>query len=281
MLVQSLADCVYKRSQQKGAYPETFLVFQSYSFGATALALVLALDVFRGDWTAWKYGPLCGLVGFVAYFCFLSSLKGGQASVNTMIFRLSFVLTAVLAVVFLGEPVTTLKLAGLCAAALAVLALTVFPGVTQTRAYAACDGASGGARTRSIALALAAMLLLGLLSFFYKLAARDGVPAPALIFIQFAFFSPTAMIYAGLRRRFVWHPVSAGHGLGAGVLLSGALILLVFALTDGDAGIVVPINQMSFVLVATLAVPWFGEAWTRWKTLAVLLAAAAVVLLAS
>ena len=88
------------------------------------------------------------------------------------------------------------------------------------------------------------------------------------------------MIYAGLRRRFVWHPVSASHGLPAGVLLSGALILLVFALTDGDAGIVVPINQMSFVLVAALAVPWFGEAWTRWKTLAVLLAAAAVVLLA-
>jgi multidrug transporter EmrE-like cation transporter len=123
MLVQSLADCVYKRSRQKGAYPETFLVFQSYSFGATALALVLALDVFRGDWTAWKYGPLCGLVGFVAYFCFLSSLKDGQVSVNTMIFRLSFVLTAALAIVFLGEPVTTIKLAGLCAAALAVLAL--------------------------------------------------------------------------------------------------------------------------------------------------------------
>ncbi|MBI2881086.1 MAG: hypothetical protein HYY21_05835, partial [Candidatus Tectomicrobia bacterium] len=89
MAVQSLSDCVYKRAQVKGAVPETFLVYQSYSFGLTALAC------------------------------------------------------------------------------------------------------------------------LGTLSFFYKLAAREGVPASALMFIQFSFFSPLAMAWAALRRRFAWHPASA------------------------------------------------------------------------
>ncbi len=41
----------------------------------------------------------------------------------------------------------------------------------------------------------------------------------------------------------------------------------------------VPINQMSFVLTAALAAPWFGEAWTNAKTVAVVLAAGAVLLL--
>lgn len=132
---------------------------------------------------------------------------------------------------------------------------------------------------RGLGFALAALACLGTLSFFYKLAALEGVPAPALMFIQFSFFSPSAMAWAALRRRFAWHPASAGHGLAAGVLLSLALILLVAALSGGEAGVMVPINQMSFVLTAVLAVPWFGETWTARKTAAAGLAAGAVVLL--
>ncbi|MFQ5914048.1 MAG: EamA family transporter [Nitrospinota bacterium] len=279
MAVQSLADCVYKRSQVKGAVPETFLVYQSYSFGVTAFALVLAQGAFRSDLTAWKYGPACGLVGFAAYYFFLRSLKGGQVSVNTMIFRLSFVLTALLAIVFLGEPVTVRKVSGLAVAGLAVAALTIFPALRKKAGGAGAAEGTAGEKGRSLAFALAALACLGTLSFFYKLAAREGVPAPALIFIQFAFFSPSAMVYAAFRRRFLRHPVSIGHGLGAGVLLSLALILLVSALMRGEAGIMVPINQMSFVLTAAFAVPWFGEAWTAPKTVAVLLAAGAVFLL--
>lgn len=54
------------------------------------------------------------------------------------------------------------------------------------------------------------------------------------------------------------------------------LILLASTRTRGEAGIMVPINQMSFVLTAALAAPWFGEAWTNAKTVAVILAAGAV-----
>jgi drug/metabolite transporter (DMT)-like permease len=287
MAVQSLVDCVYKRAQVKGAVPETVLVYQSYSFGVTAFALVLALGVFPADLTAWKYGPACGLIGFAAYYFFLRSLKGGQVSVNTTVFRLSFILTAGLAVVFLAEPVTAQKAGGLAAAVLAVASLTVTSGRGGHRRPGAetGTGSAGGAaavsagKGRGVGFAVAALLCLGTLLFIYKLAAREGVPAPSLIFIQFAFFSPAAMVYATLRRRFVWHPVSAGHGLGAGVLLSLSLILLVSALARGEAGTMVPVSQMSFVLTAVLAVPWFGEAWTARKTAAVILAAGAVALL--
>jgi uncharacterized membrane protein len=277
MVIQSFADCVYKRSQIKGAIPETFLVYQSYAFGLTAFLLVLGTATFPTGLTAWKYGPPCGLIAFSAYYCFLRSLKGGQVSVNTMIFRLSFVLTAFLAALFLKEAVTLRKVSGLAVATFAVLSLTVLP--TLLRGRTSQKTAESAERSRSLAFALAAMLCLGVLSFLYKLAASEGVPGPNLIFIQATFFSPAAMIYAALRRRFVWHPVTVAHGLGAGVLLSLALTFLVSALSRGEAGLMVPINQMSFVLTAALAAPWFKEAWTASKTAAVILAAGAVILL--
>lgn len=278
MVVQSLSDCVYKRSQLKGAIPETFLVYQSYSFGITAFVLVIFLDVFRTDWTAWKYGPACGLVGFTAYYCFLCSLKFGQVSVNTVIFRLSFVLTALFAIVFLGEPISIRKGVGLLVATFAIASLADLPWLKKLRSDDP-KGAKPIHMGKSLAFSVAAFTCLGTLSFIYKLAANDGVPAPLLIFIQFAFFSPLAMVYGAFRRRFVWHPISALHGLGAGVLLSLALILLVSALMQGEAGVIVPINQMSFVLTAALAVPWFGESWSIPKTTAIILAVGAVLLL--
>ena len=180
MIFQSLGDGVYKRSQNHGAYPELFLVYQSYSFGITALVLVVAFDVFRSDWLAWKYGPVCGLIGFAAYFCFLTSLKGGQVSVNTMIFRLSFVLTALLAVVFLGEAVTLQKLIGLFTAVLAVLSLTLFPRIFSKQGIDDSSKSPSGSG-KSIGFAILAMILLGLLTFIYKLAASEGVPGPSLI----------------------------------------------------------------------------------------------------
>ena len=82
------------------------------------------------------------------------------------------------------------------------------------------------------------------------------------------------MLNAAYLRRFVWHPASAAHGLAASLLISMAIALLIGAQFGGEAGGVVPINQMGFVFTAV----WFRETWTAWKTAAVLPAAGAVVL---
>ena len=46
MVLQSLSDCIYKRSQVKEAVPEMAFVYQSYSFWLTALILVLLFETF-------------------------------------------------------------------------------------------------------------------------------------------------------------------------------------------------------------------------------------------
>jgi uncharacterized membrane protein len=280
MILQSLSDCIYKRGQVKGIVPETFLVFQSYSFGLTALILVIFQDTFRFDLTAWKYGPVCGLLAFAAYYFFLRSLKTGQVSVNTMIFRMSFVLTAILGILFFHEPVSIHKIFGLLSATLAVLCLTILSTIFGN-SQETVKTSDIPERGKQLAFPFLAFMCLGLLSFLYKVATLEQIQPSSLIFIQFSFFSPLAMIYAALYKRFNWHSTSVMHGLGAGVLLSLALILLVTALTRGEAGIMVPINQMSFALTAILAVKWFGEAWTKSKTIGVILATGAVFLLSS
>ncbi len=278
MALQSLADCVYKRGQVNGIVPETFLVFQSYTFGLTALATTLVQGTFPAEPTAWKYGPVCGGLAFCAFYFFLKSLRLGQVSVNTMIFRMSFVLTALLAAAFLDESLTFPKIIGLLAAFTSVLCLTVLPNLIRKPTADAADILS---RKIFLRLPLLAFLCLGLLSFIYKLAALEKIPSSGLIFIQFTFFSPLAMIYAAFRRKFYHHLPSIKHGLTAGVLLSSASILLVSALERGEAGIMVPINQMSFGLTALLAVFWFKEKWSLPKTLGMLLATGAVYLLSS
>ena len=54
MVLQSLSDCIYKRSQVKEAVPETAFVYQSYSFWLTPLILVLLFEIFPPTWTTWK-----------------------------------------------------------------------------------------------------------------------------------------------------------------------------------------------------------------------------------
>ncbi len=50
---------------------------------------------------------------FFAFYNFSRSLQTGSISTNAPIFRLNFTLTAALAIVFLGEPLTPAKLGGL------------------------------------------------------------------------------------------------------------------------------------------------------------------------
>src|SRR5207248_10659275 len=69
------------------------------------------------------WGSLAGLVMFFAFYNFSRSLRSGSISTNAPIFRLSFTLTAVLAIWLLDESLTLTKVAGLALALIAVLAL--------------------------------------------------------------------------------------------------------------------------------------------------------------
>jgi uncharacterized membrane protein len=272
MTLAGLADFVYKRAALARAVPSSFLLVQSWFFGATALVFGIASGNLRFHLSL-LLGPLAAVLVFSGVRMFFISLRHGEAAVNTPIFRLSFVVTVALAIFFLGEQFTLRKLTGFVLAATSILLLTGFSMERFVR-----DGLSQG-RRKPILLAIAAMGCMGLVSFLYAIAARLGATGPSFIFSQFCAFTLISLFHAlrwegGLCLNLaVW--VNAPW---AGVFNSAAFICLIMALQRGEASVAVPISQMSFVVTTVLAVTVYGEGLTLRKSAG--LAAALLTILA-
>src|SRR5262252_3752674 len=159
LFLYGLADFVYKRAAAAGAQPHQFLMVQTWFFTSLAFLYGLATGTLAfGAGALW--GALAGVLVVVGYYNFAWSLRHGAVSTNATIFRLSFVVTAALGIVILGEPLTAPKLAGLGLALVAVWLLIAQPG--------AASGQAGGERTASLVRVLVATVAVGILSFSYK-----------------------------------------------------------------------------------------------------------------
>src|SRR5258706_2061338 len=119
MICFGLADFVYKQAAGAGVRAHHFLMLQAWFFAPT----VLLYGVFSGTLAfspAALWGAAAGFFVYAGLYCFARSLQGGAISINAPIFRLSFTLTAALAVWLLHEPLTALKFAGIVLALIAV-----------------------------------------------------------------------------------------------------------------------------------------------------------------
>jgi drug/metabolite transporter (DMT)-like permease len=148
MVCFGLGDLIYKRAAAAGIEARHVIMLQAWFFCplVTIYALVRQQLVLAPS-ALW--GSLAGLVMFFAFYNFSRSLRTGSISTNAPIFRLSFTLTAALAIGFLPEPLTMTKLAGLGYALIAVLALAGDAQAAPRRfASSGTAPARGGARVR-------------------------------------------------------------------------------------------------------------------------------------
>jgi drug/metabolite transporter (DMT)-like permease len=271
MILLGLVDLVYKRGAGAGVQAHHFLMVQAWCF-APAVALyglitgTLKLEI------AMLWGMGAGLFVFVALYNFARSLKSGSVSIVAPIFRLSFTVTAVLAVLILGEPLTGYKLAGL---ALALAAVWLLLGGENGAAPAA------GAARFPLMQAVIAMAAMGVANFFYKVGALTGGSPATFIAGQAAIFLPLATCFAwtvdrGLRTtRAAW--IHAGTAAALFVL---ALVLLFESLARGEASVLVPISQMGFVVTAAFGLVFLREPFTMRKGAGLAFALAALACLA-
>ncbi|HZU91811.1 MAG TPA: EamA family transporter [Stellaceae bacterium] len=120
------ANFCYKLGLADGATPETMLAAQAVVFSALVTAMTYAthraLRPPRGF--AAHSGP-AALVLIAAFLFLLHGLKHGEASVVVPIAQMGFVVAAVFGVVFFDEAWTARKLAGLCAASVALIVLAL------------------------------------------------------------------------------------------------------------------------------------------------------------
>lgn len=271
MLLLGLADLVYQRGAAAGVPAHHFLMLQGWFFLPGAMAYGLATGTLvPAPYMLW--GMVAGIFVFGSLYNFARALAAGSISVVAPIFRLSFTVTVVLAVVWLGEPLGGWKVGGLAAALLAVWLLL---------GGEARGGRAAAANRVALTRAVAAMAAMGVANFLYKLGAlQGGLPA--------TFVTGQALVFTPLATLFVWRmegrirPPRGAWRYGAAVaaLMVVALVMLFASLAHGDASVLVPITQMGFVVTAAVGVVLLREPLTPRKGAGIACAVAALACLA-
>jgi drug/metabolite transporter (DMT)-like permease len=272
LVCYGLSDLVYKRAAVTGVPPHQFMMVQTWFF----LSLVTLYGVVTGTLTFGMeslWGAAAGVFAFTGFYNFAQSLKSGSVSVNAPIFRLSFTVTAILAVLLLNEPLTVPKLAGIGLALIAVWLLLGGTGFGAERKKAA---------TASLVRVLIATVSVGIANLLYKYGLLAGATPASLLCVQaigVVTMSTTLSGYIDGRVRPV--PRVWPFSIVAAALLSSAFVLLLEGLARGQASTLVPIAQMGFVVTATVGFVFLREPFSPRRGVGLIAALGALASLAS
>jgi drug/metabolite transporter (DMT)-like permease len=216
------------------------------------------------------WGLISGGVLLCANALLIESLAGINVSLGSTIYRLNTIAVVIFAVVFLNEGLTVAKVTGVGLGVVAVV-LLYHRG-----------GRSGNDRLLRLSVGL--VIIAALLRAVFGLLAKVGVTGgtdPFLLMIYIgAGWTAAAVIYASVRR----NRTAPGAGVLRYAIMSGTLVCLVasfllLGLRAGEASVVIPIANMSFIAALLISAAAGMERLTAAKLLAVASAAAAIVLL--
>jgi len=269
MLLFGVGDLVYKRGAAAGALPHHFLMVQSWVFSVCVTLYALATGSLRFV-SGSLWGGVAGFFVLVGFYNFAHSLRSGSISINAPVFRLSFVLTAGLAIAILGEPLTPFKVAGIALALAAVWLLLGAPA------------GDGRRETRSsLVRVLIATAAVGVGNVVYKYGLRAGVTPASLIVAQAAVVVTLATAFvAAVDRRIRPSGAALRYAPQAAIVLAFAFVFMVESMARGQASVVVPVAQMGFVVTALLGFLFLREPFTARKGAGLAAAIAALASLA-
>jgi len=271
MLLFGVGDLIYKRGAAVGALPHQFLMVQSWAF----LPTVATYGLLTGSLTFVKgalWGLPVGVFVLTGFYNFAHSLKSGPVSVNAPVFRLSFVITAALAVALLGEPLGARKLAGIALALAAVWLLLAAPAATDT----------GRHETRSsLVRVLVATAAIGVGNFIYKFGLRAGATPASLIVAQACVVvSSSTTLTRIVDGRIRPSRAVLRYAPLAGVAIALAFCMMVESLARGEASVMVPVAQMGFFATSLIGFLFLREPFSLRKGAGLVAALAAMLFLA-
>ena len=251
-----VADYVYGRAVRNRILPGTITASQS----SIVVPVTWIWAQLEGNY-AWTPPAFLGIATafftFIGFWSFMRSVELGEASVSTPIYRMSFVVTAMLAVWFLGESITLPKIVGLILTGCAIFLFSDFH-----------RGSFSADKLASVLWAVAAMVAVGLVSFIYKLGVSGGVAPIMFLHSQAVFFITIAFIYSYLVQGGPQFSKKGwAHGFVTAVCFIFGITSLLAAFREGEATIVSPIMQLSFIVTTILATWRLSEKMTMRKFL--------------
>jgi uncharacterized membrane protein len=268
MVCYGLGDYIYKQAAVAGIQADHFLMAQGWFFCPLVILYALASGTLIPDPAA-VWGSVAGIFAFTGFYYFVRSLAVGSVSTNAPIFRMNFIVTALLVIILLGEPMTPAKVIGL---AFAMAATWLLVGAKH-----ADDRIPSYRRRRALAEVAVATIAFGASNFFHTVGLRHGAVPETLVVAQAAAFMPLATFVVYLAdRKFLPPPTTFKYGAAAAIVLLAAIILLLHGVAQGQASVLVPIAQMGFIIAAMLGIFILDERITVRKTIGLVSALAAL-----
>lgn len=268
-----LTDVVFKRFARlelpRGAYVLGMGLTWSLIQGTI---LLLSGTAFRLDTLAVVFGIAAGTLVAVSNTLLIEGLRHVDVGIGSTIYRLNTIAVVAMAALLLDEALTPLKLAGIGLGVVAVALL-----IDRNRPRVALAGAA-----HFFMLLVLASFLRACFGILSKVAVLNQVHLGAMLFVNAQVWILVGAIYGYVRPG----PVLATGQTLRYAALSGALIcgvanFLMLAVERGQASVVVPIANMSFVVALLLSAGLGMERLTGRKLLAVTLAIVAIIALAA
>lgn len=224
-----------------------------------------------GDAATLAFGVAAGLALTLSNLLLIESLAHIEVGLGSTLYRLNTIGVVLLSVLFLQEPLGLFKAAGVISGVVAVLLLAAPPaGVIDPWRH-----------RRFVWMAVSASLLRAVYGVITKAGLNQGGDAEGMLLIAALCWVAGGAFYARLREgRFRLTRSKIAYALVSGVLVTLIVNFLVAAVALGEASVVIPIANLSFVaaLLFSLALRW--ETLSFRKLLAVACALLSIVLLA-
>ena len=232
---------------------------------------LLVADLHLLTWPTDDVGfALCigaGLCVVAANLLLIESLSHVDVSLGSTVYRLNTVGVVLLSFLLLGEPLGVAKLTAIAFGVSAAVLLYGAPAGATSRAL-------HNAFFWLVVLASALRACFGVLS---KAALTNGVNQSTLLLSGAASWVVGGLLYAWLRERRVRITVpKLGYSALSGTLVFLVVNTLILGLQRGDASTVIPIANLSFVLVLIVSITLRMEVLTARKACALALAAACI-----
>ena len=266
-----LLDVVYKRYSRKERSRGTYV----FGIGVVwcvlqTAALAMGEEVLIVDATSIRYGLFAGLCLTLSNLLLLESLTHINISLGSTVYRLNTIGVVVMAFLFLGEALGGIKLLGVGLGIVAV-------GLLYRPDPTAMSEENRGRFLPFFLMAGAASLVRA----GYGVITRGGIvhqadPQTMLLLCALSWIVGGAF-YARLREgRFRLTKKKVGYALVSGVLVFLVVDFLMLAVKYGEASIVIPIANMSFVMAMLLSVVLRFEPFSLRKGIAMVVACLAI-----
>jgi drug/metabolite transporter (DMT)-like permease len=206
-----------------------------------------------------KWGLIAGAFGAASNLMLIHCLTHLDIGLSATIYRLNMAPAAILAFIFLGEQVTVWKVAGiLCAAAAVLLFMPRRPAAGHAPATHRHHG-------RLFWMIVAASLLRAGMGLAYKAGMGAGADRNSFLLINGGVWAIAGVLFFVLleQRTEASHLKTLGYGTGSGVLVCGIVFFMAAAMKLGDASLVLPVSQLSFLGSALIGVILLGEKLLR------------------